>query len=208
MTAPRTDPPTTRSGRLLSRRLQRMGVVGRGWNVDEAICDVENEALAALPSAPDQRLREALDKADALSRAVLEYRSGHTIEGLAAEYHRVRAALSESATSPEAITDRCPMCGGDGWTIDADPLPSGEPGAPYQVQCSGCGGSGQIVVGEATTSSEATLDVALLAEAIAAVDLRLPPGNDRERSHWRTSEPQREHARDIAAEYARLRGPA
>lgn len=42
---------------------------------------------------------------------------------------------------------RCLTCGGDGWVsgIGADPLPSGEPGEPYQIQetCPDCGGSGR-----------------------------------------------------------------
>lgn len=42
----------------------------------------------------------------------------------------------------------CFECDGQGWTtgMDADPLPSGEPGEPYQTQeqCSVCGGSGRL----------------------------------------------------------------
>lgn len=42
----------------------------------------------------------------------------------------------------------CPTCGGQGWraALGADPLPSGEPGEPYQVQeaCPDCGGQGSL----------------------------------------------------------------
>lgn len=42
----------------------------------------------------------------------------------------------------------CPTCDGAGWTAEttADPLPSGEPGEPYQVQrtCDDCGGKGLL----------------------------------------------------------------
>lgn len=42
----------------------------------------------------------------------------------------------------------CPTCSGAGWVAatTADPLPSGEPGEPYQVQqtCDDCGGAGRL----------------------------------------------------------------
>lgn len=38
-----------------------------------------------------------------------------------------------TAAGPETL--QCPSCGGEGWYVTADPLPSGEPGEPYQVLC-------------------------------------------------------------------------
>lgn len=50
----------------------------------------------------------------------------------------------------EPVEQDCPDCNGYGWeaAMTADPLPSGEPGEPYQVQqaCSSCGGSGKVEV--------------------------------------------------------------
>lgn len=40
----------------------------------------------------------------------------------------------------------CDDCDGRGYTIGADPLPSGEPGEPYQVPCGSCGTLGYIEV--------------------------------------------------------------
>ncbi len=42
----------------------------------------------------------------------------------------------------------CRDCDGKGWTVGADPLSSGEPGEPYQVQCWSCDGSGRISAGD------------------------------------------------------------
>ena len=46
-----------------------------------------------------------------------------------------------------AITE-CNGCSGAGWIAEttADPLPSGEPGEPYQIQigCGACGGTGRV----------------------------------------------------------------
>ncbi len=48
------------------------------------------------------------------------------------------------------------------------------------------------------------MNVERLAEAIAAVDLSIPPMNDREREHWRAVPAQLDHARAIIEEYDRL----
>jgi hypothetical protein len=39
----------------------------------------------------------------------------------------------------------CSYCGGQGWYVTADALPSGEPDEPYQVPCGECEGSGVAV---------------------------------------------------------------
>ena len=50
----------------------------------------------------------------------------------------------------EAMSAECPLCDGAGWTVwpTADPLPSGEPGEPYQVRetCIPCGGAGRLPI--------------------------------------------------------------
>jgi hypothetical protein len=62
-----------------------------------------------------------------------------------AEYARLTKSAPQPA-APETVA--CFECGGTGTVegIDADPLPSGEPGEPYQVQeqCEACGGSGAL----------------------------------------------------------------
>jgi DnaJ-class molecular chaperone len=61
----------------------------------------------------------------------------------------LRAAQFSAAFAAQPTTPplECLTCDGDGWVsgIGADPLPSGEPGEPYQVQetCPDCGGAGQ-----------------------------------------------------------------
>jgi hypothetical protein len=53
----------------------------------------------------------------------------------------------------EPFRQPCDECGGEGWTAEttADPLPSGEPGEPYQVQrtCDACGGEGSFALASA-----------------------------------------------------------
>lgn len=70
----------------------------------------------------------------------------------------VRGAISPVDAKGDRTPDPCDTCGGSGYVtgIDADPLPSGEPGEPYQTQeqCPDCGGSGGIVVSGAPVALE------------------------------------------------------
>jgi hypothetical protein len=70
-----------------------------------------------------------------------------------AELERVYWSLTIAPPGPIAVSPEpvdCPECDGDGLVAEttADPLPSGEPGEPSQVQhvCSACGGAGRLVV--------------------------------------------------------------
>lgn len=60
----------------------------------------------------------------------------------------LRAVVRDQRREQLAISPGCPDCEGQGWTAEttADPLPSGEPGEPYQVQraCDTCGGNGRV----------------------------------------------------------------
>ena len=95
-------------------------------------------------------LRDALAEAlrDSMTWAVIEDARAGRIPGgweqaadIVAERH---AALRATDVLSEQEVE-CWDCGGRGYTVDADPLPSGEPGEPYQVPCGACGTTGRLI---------------------------------------------------------------
>lgn len=110
---------------------------------------------------------------EALQRALEYMEDGKNLHGILSAY---RSAIERVALTPPTPERECDTCGGDGWVlgIDADPLPSGEPGEPYQTQdtCPDCGGGGFT-----PTTPETLLDVRHEDDGSWSVSIRAMPGH-------------------------------
>lgn len=120
--------------------------------LDMAIAVLEVAERAEPPTPLDRLVASARSGGTVILARYGESRPPHMPDWEAVTEPDESGLVVASGSTPEAaveaalakIAAECSTCGGDGWVlgVDADPLPSGEPGEPQQVQvaCPDCGG--------------------------------------------------------------------